>query len=141
MDSISRDSVAALAIVDKIESAVRDDQTGSISDARDFIAGAMATPEGVVFVLQGIKAMLVWMQKEDDPDVSGATLADVWSLLNQHATNEHRRLLNEFQSGLYLDADSIRDWVRRASLNPEREIPPAMESLIGRICQIPRLEE
>jgi hypothetical protein len=62
MSKTTNDSAAALAAIDRIEAAIRDGEPGSIADAREIIADAMKDDHGVMFVMQGIKAMLVWMQ-------------------------------------------------------------------------------
>ena len=137
MDETTKDSAAALAIIDRIEAAIRDREPGSIDVARQFIADAMSDDAGVMFALQGMKSMLVWMQGNHDQRVATNS---VWSTINNAISDDERDILNALRCQLYMDADLARDWIRSAAIVQDLEIPPAINSLVDTISKMPRLE-
>lgn len=56
----------ALAIIDQIEAAMMAGEPDAEDRARQLIVSLMEEPNGTMFVLQGVKAMLIWMQKGED---------------------------------------------------------------------------
>jgi hypothetical protein len=141
MDYASRDAVLALAKLDKIEAGVRDNSASAIAEARSVVADAMSSADGSMFVLQDIKAMLVWMQKEDAGEAEGGTLTSLWSMINQNATDEQRNQFNQFRTDLYCDADAVRDWARVVSLVADKALPNSLDSLVDRISRMPVLAD
>lgn len=65
IDQISKDAIVAMSKLDAIEAALRDDAEDSVYQANEMVAPIMETKEGCQFVLQGLKAMLTFMQRED----------------------------------------------------------------------------
>jgi hypothetical protein len=60
----NRDEAFLLAAVDQLEAAILAGEHGAEQRAREFIANAMDDRNGVMFLLQGVKAMLTWMQND-----------------------------------------------------------------------------
>lgn len=143
MDEITKDSAMALSVIDQAEAAIDAGDDGAEEMAWKLVESIMQEPNGAMFIIQGVKAMLISMQTESvqaayDDDFE---LRHVWTLLNQHATSEHRELFNEFRMNLYKDSDRLRDWVRQVALVTDYEIPEVMGKLMDRVCEIPVLAD
>jgi hypothetical protein len=143
VDKITKYSVAALSIIDQLESAMIAGEEQAKVKAIELVKSTMEEPNGVMFMVQGIKLMLMALQQETAPDSFDKKfeIQHVWALLNQHATDGHRNAFNEFRSELYSDADKLQDWVRRLALLSGNNIPEAMEGLMNRVCSVPALEK
>lgn len=68
-------------------------------------------------------------------------ISELWHLLNTHCTDSQRDDFNEWRSELWLVADSLRDQVRRFSMQQDKDIPVQMEQLMKAITRIPFFAE
>jgi hypothetical protein len=138
MNPISnKDAAVCLAAIDQIEAKIKSGDKAGESEANQLLMSILLQPDGVMFTLQGVKAMLSWMMQGDRQE--GGTRY-FWGLVNEHGTQEQREAFNEFKSELYDRGDRLRDALMTAASTDSPLVSGRVAELMELICTIPTLE-
>jgi hypothetical protein len=136
MDNISKDSISALAIIDQVEKGLMEKLEGAEEKLEQLITGILKSENGHLFMAQGIKAMLVWMQREDPTEE--VTMENIWRTLNLHLSDAERDEFNLFKTTLWLEAEWLFDRLKNQINDPV--VINAFLELKNNVANIPTLE-
>ena len=136
MDNISKDSISALAIIDQVEKGLMEKLEGAEEKLEQLITGILKSENGHLFMSQGIKAMLVWMQREDPTEE--VTMENIWRTLNLHLSDAERDEFNLFKTTLWLEAEWLFDRLKNQINDPV--VIHAFLELKNNVANIPTLE-
>ena len=138
MDEVSKEGAAlCLAAIDQIEAKIQAGDQAGIDDAEQLVLSILSQPQGAMFALQGIKAMMTWMQK--DEQVKPGRFDGFWGVIGEHGTAEQRQAFADFRVNLYQHGDRVRDLLQFTSTPSDLPIRGCMDELMRLICTIPTL--